>query len=281
MWRSRGRGWGCWWWTPPEHLTCDGLAWCDTYLVCPQWIHEVKIAVYVFLKFVQKYFINKRLRTEELLHNLWPNYQRSRFLELFTLPCDKCPPIKCKFLNSKSIRLCNGWYSWYSCSQQELSQILCYIVLFHGSVRSNVLLYRGSIQISLHQTSAVMSPMFWFQPRPPPRWPVANGRRITKAVNLKNTISTLDFIKKTNQVAKTATRLVRQLNLSRFYQLAMKFHLRLWAQTAAHLLTARAASMNSKVAKLQNSLSWYWSFNHLIRQAVSSSWGSKQSCGLR
>ena len=58
---------------------------------------------------------------------------------------------------------------------------------------SNVLLYNSSIQISLHQTSAALSPMFWFQPRPPPRWPVANGRRITKAVTLENTINTLNF----------------------------------------------------------------------------------------
>ena len=172
-----------------------------------------------------------------------------------------------------------------------------------------------------YQTSAAISPMFWFQPRPPPRWPVANGRRITKAVTLKNTINTwklvllmssvllslmssvllldlwchqyycriianisIDFIKKikmkTHQVAKTATRLVRQLNLSRFYQLAMKFHLRLWAQTAAHLLTARAASIKSRVAKLQNILSWYWYYNHPYRQAVSITWCSKQSWGL-
>ena len=145
-------------------------------------------------KFDQKYYIHKRLRTEELLHNLRPNFQRNRFLKLFTLPCDKCPPIKCKFLNRKSIRLCNGWYS---CSHQKLSQILCYIVLFYGPVRSNirasnVMQYNGWIKKSLHQTSAALSPIFWFQPRPPPRWPVANGRRITKAVTLENTIYTLN-----------------------------------------------------------------------------------------
>ena len=148
----------------------------------------------------QKYFIHKRLRTEELLHNLRPNFQRNRFLELFTLPCDKCPPIKCKFLISKSIRLCNGWYSWYSCSRNCLKYYatLCYSMVQSDPISLHQMLWNIVDQfkypcikypcIIWYQTSAAKSPMFWFQPRPPPRWPVANGRRRTKAVTLKNTI---------------------------------------------------------------------------------------------